>query len=338
MTPLPATQPLRPDVSRRKLIEVRNLVTRFKLGNLEVQAVRGIDLVIGEGEVLGVIGESGSGKSVTGLSLLRLLPQNAEVTADVLSFRGRPLAPLTEREFRELRGTHLAMVFQDPVGAFNPVKTIGWHLSRIIERAKARTDRAGSDLDQNAMSWLKDVGIPNPERILPQYPHQLSGGMLQRALIAMVAALQPDLLVADEPTTNLDNIVERQIISLFRRLREKLRAAIIFITHDISLAAGLCDTICVMYAGEIVETGPAAEILGAPQHPYTFGLVATSRQLDARGERLREIAGELPGALSRPQGCLFAPRCGLVTEECRAAPPPMREIGRDHTIRCIRHA
>jgi ABC-type dipeptide/oligopeptide/nickel transport system ATPase component len=180
------------------------------------------------------------------------------------------------------------MVFQDPVGAFNPAKTIGWHLARVIKRARSRIDRSTADLDQDALRWLRDVGIANPERSLPLYPHQLSGGMLQRALIAMTAALQPDLLIADEPTTNLDNIVERQIISLLRRLRDKLGS---FITHDISLASGLCDRIAVMYAGEIVETGPTFEILTSPRHPYTAGLIATAAQLNRNHGSLREIPG-----------------------------------------------
>jgi peptide/nickel transport system ATP-binding protein len=320
------------------LIEARNLATRFRLGDTYIEAVRQVDLEVADGEVLGVIGESGSGKSVTALSLLRLLAANAETTADVLTFRGRSLLGLSEKEFRSLRGTHLAMVFQDPVGAFNPAKTIGWHLARVIDRARTRVNRSTTDLDQDALRWLRDVGIANPERSLPLYPHQLSGGMLQRALIAMTAALQPDLLIADEPTTNLDNIVERQIISLLRRLRDKLGSAIIFITHDISLASGLCDRIAVMYAGEIVETGPTFEILTSPRHPYTAALIATAEQLDRKHERLREIPGELPGSGPRPLGCLFARRCNFAVDACRSATPATIKLGTRHSVRCIRYA
>ena len=319
------------------LLMVRNLSTRFRMGSVDMMAVRGIDLEIQRREVLGIIGESGSGKSVTGLSLLRLLPAHATVTADHLSFAGRELLPLDEEDFRRLRGTHLAMVFQDPVGAFNPAKSIGWHLDRIIARAATREDRQGVDLTQSAHRWLTDVGIAHPERILPLYPHQLSGGMLQRTLIALSAALQPDLLIADEPTTNLDNIVERQIIGLFRRLKDKLGSAIIFITHDISLAVGLCDRIAVMYAGEIVETGPADVLFKSPAHPYTAGLIETSRQLDERVGRLKEIPGELLSGLHRPDGCLFAPRCGYVTDACRTSPPPNITLAPNHSVRCIRH-
>ena len=327
-----------PLASEPLLLEVENLSTRFQLGRSEVQAVRRVDLALRRREVLGIIGESGSGKSVTGLSILRLLPGHATVSSDKLHFNGRDLTALDDEAFRELRGTHLAMVFQDPVGAFNPAKTIGWHLDRIIARAATRGDRRGMKLTQDAHRWLTDVGIAQPERILPLFPHQLSGGMLQRTLIALSAALQPDLLIADEPTTNLDNIVERQIIGLFRRLKEKLGSAIIFITHDISLAAGLCDRISVMYAGEIVETGPADTLLRSPAHPYTAGLIETSRQLDERPTRLKEIPGELPSGAHRPAGCLFAPRCGFATDACRSASPPNVALAPDHSVRCIRHA
>lgn len=319
------------------LLEVKNLSARFRMGNVDMLAIRRVDLEIRRREVLGIIGESGSGKSVTGLSILRLLPVHAAVTADRLRFEGRELLPLDDEAFRKLRGTHLAMVFQDPVGAFNPAKSIGWHLDRIIARAATRADRQGVDLTQDGSRWLSDVGIAHPERILPLYPHQLSGGMLQRTLIALSAALQPDLLIADEPTTNLDNIVERQIIGLFRRLKDRLGSAIIFITHDISLAAGLCDRIAVMYAGEIVETGPAETLFRNPAHPYTVGLIETSRQLDERVGRLKEIPGELPSGSHRPPGCLFAPRCGFATEHCRAAPPASIALSPHHSVRCILH-
>lgn len=319
------------------LLSIRNLQARFRLGASDVHAVRRVDLDVRRREVLGIIGKSGSGKSVTGLAILRLLPRHAMVTADRLRFAGQELLPLDDETFRGLRGTHLAMVFQDPVGAFNPAKTIGWHLDRIIERAATRDNRGGENLTQEAHRWLTDVGIAHPDRILPLYPHQLSGGMLQRTLIALTAALQPDLLIADEPTTNLDNIVERQIVGLFRRLKDKLGSAIIFITHDISLAVGLCDRIAVMYAGEIVETGPAETLFNAPAHPYTAGLIQTARQLDERSDRLKEIPGELPSGLMRADGCLFAPRCSFATDACKAAPPPSVQVSPGHSVRCIRH-
>ena len=320
------------------VLEIRNLCARFRTGGAPVEAVRGVDLAIGEGEVLGVIGESGSGKTVTGLAILRLLPENAEISADVLNFRGRPLQALTDDAFRALRGIHLAMVFQNPAGAFNPAKTIGWHLARTAERARTRWPRApGSASVLDSERRLAEVGIPNPARVLALYPHQLSGGMLQRALIAMVLVLEPDLIIADEPTTNLDNIVEHQIINLFRALRSRTRAAMIFITHDMSIAAGLCDRIAVMYAGEIVESGPAEAVFAAPRHPYTQGLIDTALQLERGVERLREIPGEMPGITGLPQGCVFAPRCGKVTEACRQARPAVTPLSAVHSVRCIHH-
>jgi oligopeptide/dipeptide ABC transporter ATP-binding protein len=310
------------------LLEIRKLTARFRIGAATIEAVRGVDLDIAEGEVLGIIGESGSGKTVTGLAILRLLPANAEVAADRLSFRGLPLLALPDEEFRTLRGRHLAMVFQNPAGSFNPAKTIGWHLVNVAKRADTLPD---------AERRLAEVGIPDPAQVLALYPHQLSGGMLQRALIAMVLLLEPEIIIADEPTTNLDNIVERQIIGLFRRLRTRTRAAIVFITHDMSVAADLCDRIAVMYAGEIVEAGPAAQVLSAPRHPYTQGLIDTARQLERRAERLREMPGEMPSGIGLPQGCAFASRCGKADEACRQSPPAVAQLSADHSVRCIHH-
>jgi oligopeptide/dipeptide ABC transporter ATP-binding protein len=316
------------------LVEVRNLQVRFRVGDGEVEAVRGVDLDIWRGEVLGVIGESGSGKTVSMTALLRLLPDNALVTADALSFAGEAVLTPSRAAFRAWRGGRLAMIFQNPTGAFNPAKTIGWHLARIDERRVEIGRAPRTDLG-NAPRWLSDVGIPKPERVLGLYPHQLSGGMLQRALIAMVIALEPDVIVADEPTTNLDYLVERQILQLFRDLRARLSSAIIFITHDMAVAEELCDRIAVMYAGEVVETGPAEVTFAEPLHPYTRGLVETAHELDRPTGRLREIPGELPTADTRPQGCLFAPRCAHVHDRCLPATPAMVEARPGRFVRCV---
>ena len=316
------------------LVEIRNLQVRFRAGDGEIEAVRGIDLTIRRGEVLGVIGESGSGKTVSMTALLRLLPDNARVSADVLAFDGEPILAPSAEAFRAWRGRRLAMIFQNPAGAFNPAKTIGWHLDRIVQRRVA-IGRAEGGEPGTPVRWLAEVGIPQPERVLRLYPHQLSGGMQQRALIAMVVALEPDLIIADEPTTNLDNIVERQILDLFRDLRRRLRSAIVFITHDMTVAEALCDGIAVMYAGEVVETGPADAVFADPLHPYTRGLVETSQELDRPTDRLREIPGELPTAGKRPQGCLFAPRCAHVHERCLPAPPPLIEAREGRFVRCV---
>ncbi len=312
----------------RPVLEVRDLRTRFDLHGGGIEVVRGVDLTIMPGEMLGLIGESGSGKTMTGLSILRLLPGNAHMSAQVLRFKGDDLGALDDGAFQALRGRRLAMIFQNPVGAFNPAKRVDWHLREVIRRR----DGAAPDWRAPAEQACRAVGIPHPERVLRLYPHQLSGGMAQRILIAMILALEPDLIIADEPTTNLDNIVERQILGLFRRLQSRLKAAFLFITHDMSVAAALCDRIAVMYAGEVVEMGPTRQLFEAPRHPYTQGLIATSIALKAKAKRLKEIAGELPSLVAPPGGCLFSPRCPQVMERCRIAQPPV--FGTSHQTRC----
>ena len=300
--------------------------------------IRDVSFQVAGGEVLGIIGESGSGKTMTMMAILRLLPQAIRMQARRLEFAGIDLQRLDRTEFGALRGIRLAMVFQDPAGAFNPAKTVGWHLRAVMRRAGGRSPA----LAHRARRWkpaalqlLKEVGIDRDASFLGQYPHQLSGGMLQRALIALVLALEPDLIVADEPTTNLDNIVERQIVELFRDIKRRIRSAMIFITHDISIAQMLCDRIAVMYAGQIVEIGPTDEITERPLHPYTRSLVAASTELDRQPRRLTEIAGEGPllsGPLDR---CLFEPRCPLARPECRAADPGLRRRPRATSVRCV---
>ena len=313
------------------LLEVRDLHVAFRAGSARVQAVRGIDLDIKGGEILGIIGESGCGKTVTGLSLLRLLSDTAEVTAGELRFRGNSLTGLDDAAFRQLRGVHLAMVFQNPSGSFNPSKTIGWHLACAAGRAGLVLPKA------DAAARLAEVGIPSPARVLALYPHQLSGGMLQRALIALVLLLQPELIVADEPTTNLDTIVEGQILRILLEVRARTDAAIVFITHDMSVAAMLCDRIAVMYAGQIVETGPSAAIFGRPRHPYTAGLIEAAMQLERGAERLTEIPGERPSLTGEWRGCAFAPRCNRADAECVSAPPLLEATDPAHQVRCFHH-
>lgn len=315
------------------LLEIRDLHVRFGA----IEAVRGIDLTVRAGEVAGVIGESGSGKTVSMTSVLRLLPESAEVRAARMTFAGEPILAPSPAEFRTWRGRRLAMIFQNPVGAFNPAKRIGWHLDRIVRR-RLEIGRGREASADAPIRWLGEVGIPRPERVLRLYPHQLSGGMLQRVLIAMVLALEPDLIVADEPTTNLDNLVERQILDLFRDLRHRVRSAFVFITHDMAVAESLCDTVSVMYAGEVVESGSAAAVFAEPLHPYTAGLIETARELDRAATRLREMPGELPPAGARPAACLFAPRCPKAHERCLAGPPAMVTYGEGRQVRCVLYA
>ena len=318
------------------LLSIRNLRVSFGGGgDAQVAVVRGIDLDLAQGEVLGVIGESGSGKTVTGMSILRLLPDSAEVRADQLEFQGKDLSAMDDEAFRGLRGGHLAMVFQNPTGSFNPAKTIGWHLDRAAERLAVK--KGGAIGTGDATRRLAEVGIPDPARVRGLYPHQLSGGMLQRALIAMVLLLEPELIIADEPTTNLDNIVERQIIELFAKLRAETRAGMIFITHDMAIAADLCDRIAIMYAGEIVEIGPTAEIFETPRHPYAKGLIDAALQLDRGAERLREIPGEMPVPGHLPEGCVFAPRCPSADDVCRREKQVVVAVSQTHWVRCRKH-
>jgi peptide/nickel transport system ATP-binding protein len=323
-------------VNGNALVEIINLRTSFAIGDRRVDAVRGVSLSIAPGEVLGLIGESGSGKTVTGLSLLRLLPEHASVTADALRFRGQELGALSEEAFRALRGVELAMIFQDPVGSFNPAKTIAWHLEHAIARRRSQAGEGSGDWRMEAVELLRDVGIRATERVLGSYPHQLSGGMLQRCLIAMVIALKPALIIADEPTTNLDNLVERQILELIRTEQRKLGAAVLFITHDLPIAGEICDRIAVMYAGEIVEVGPAREVLKRPRHPYAEGLLATSTSLERGDEYLYELPGE-PGARALTRGCGFVERCPKAFARCRAIDPALVEVGPDHWSRCLLH-
>jgi peptide/nickel transport system ATP-binding protein len=301
-----------------------------------VEAVRGVSFSIQPGEVFGLIGESGSGKTVTGLSLLRLLPPHASVAADAIRFRGKELAGLSDEEFRGLQGIQLAMIFQDPVGSFNPAKTVAWHLKQAIARRHASAGDGNADWREEADRILRDVGIRVPERVLASYPHQLSGGMLQRVLIAMVIVLQPAFIIADEPTTNLDNLVERQILDLIRTQQQKLGASVLFVTHDLAVAGEICDRIAVMYAGEIVEMGLARDVLERPRHPYAQGLLQTSASLDRRDDYLYELQGE-PGGRGGGEGCSFAARCPKVMAKCRSTQPRLIDVGPDHLSRCLLH-
>lgn len=313
------------------LLEVEDLHTSFGIKGRRTPAVRGVSFVIREGEALGLIGESGSGKTVTGLSLLRLLPEHAHMDATVLNYRGQDVMGMSDEAFRAVRGVDLAMIFQDPVGSFNPAKRIGWHLEQAILR---RGDT--QDWRSEAETILADVGIRAPERVLGSYPHQLSGGMLQRALIAMIIALRPSLIIADEPTTNLDNLVERQILELIRTHQRKLGASVLFITHDLAIAGEICDRIAVMYAGQIIEIGPTREVLERPKHPYAAGLLATSASLDRGDAELHELPGE-PGGAIPVQGCAFAPRCAQAIAACAERSPPLVAVGPDHLARCLLH-
>lgn len=311
------------------LLTVRNLRVRAGANDTAPLLVRGVDLDLVAGETLALIGESGSGKTITSLALLHLLPREMRRSADTLTLHDRDITTLNETQLRDLRGRHIAMIFQDPVGAFNPAKRIGWHLRAVL--ARAGTGNAWRD---DAMTILADVGIPSPESVLKRFPHQLSGGMLQRVLIAMVLALKPDIIIADEPTTNLDNIIERQILALFRDLQQRLSSALLFITHDMTIAGLISDRVAVMYAGRIVETGPADAVLREPLHPYTRALVATAEALESGADTLTEIPGAPPSITDQDDGCAFRSRCSQARQGCDL-PQHLRQAAVSRSVRCL---
>ncbi len=313
------------------LLDVKNLNVSFRLGSGNLPVSSDISFTLEHGKVLGLIGESGSGKTVTSKALLRLLPAAGSLKADHILYKGRDIATLPAAEFDALRGGELAMIFQDPVGSFNPVKTIGWHFS-----AAGRRHPAGhGDIMQDAAEALRQVDIADPKTTLRKYPHQLSGGMLQRCLIALVMFARPSLIVADEPTTNLDNLVERQIIDLFDKLRREVDASFIFITHDMTIAEQISDSIVVMYAGQIVEQGATEALMQRPRHPYTQGLVQTARELEGDVDTLTEIAGEVGTGQWPENRCRFAPRCPLHEAACDHA-IPLHHVPGHGEVRCIK--
>jgi oligopeptide transport system ATP-binding protein len=302
-------------------MEVKDLTTRFHTQEGTVYAVNGISYTLNEGETLGIVGESGSGKSVQSLSILRLIPTPpGKIEKGTVNFRGRDLLKLSNEQMRAVRGAEIAMIFQDPMTSLNPVLTIG---RQITEALQLHLGMNGNQAKDRAAELLTMVGIPLAEKRLSDYPHQFSGGMRQRAMIAMALSCNPQLLIADEPTTALDVTIQAQIVDLVKRLRDKIGMAIIWITHDLGVIAGLADTIQVMYAGFIVERGPVGEIFRDTRHPYTLGLRASLPRIDQRGERLIPIEGAPPDLRREPVGCPFAPRCVYRIEKCTQEMPQL---------------
>jgi len=317
-------------------MEVRNLVTRFYTPDGVVHAVNGISYAMGEGETLGVVGESGCGKSVHALTIMRLIPiPPGRIEAGEVWFNGRDLLKLDETEMHHVRGAEIAMVFQDPMTSFNPVFTIGFQIMEAI-----KTHRGASDQEarRQAEELLTTVGIPEAKTRLDDYPHQFSGGMRQRAMIAMALSCSPKLLIADEPTTALDVTIQAQIIDLVKRLQERLGMAVIWITHDLGVVARLAQRINVMYAGFIIEQGSVKDIYKRPCHPYTIGLLGALPRLDeAPGVKLVSIPGLPPDLIGLPVGCAFAPRCTYAVDRCIEERPSLVEAeGTDHAVACWR--
>ena len=316
------------------LLVVENLRTEFPTGRGLVRAVDGVSFRVDAGEVLGFVGESGSGKSITALSLLRLVPKPGRITADGMRFAGTDLLAATERDLRQLRTRQIGVVFQDPLRSLNPVLTIGRQLTETLRR---HLGLSGNEARKRAVELLDMVGIPLAAKRLASYPHEFSGGMRQRVMIAIALSCNPRLLIADEATTALDVTVQAQIVELLRTLIRELDIAVIWISHDLGLVAQLCDRVNVMYAGRIVESGPVRQVFRQPSHAYTVGLIASTPRLDRVGHRLSTIEG-LPPDTTRPTGlCAFLPRCGLSVERCRQAHPEPRPVGPDHLAACFAH-
>jgi peptide/nickel transport system ATP-binding protein len=316
------------------LVEIENLkVVFYGDAGRVTHAVDGVDLAVVRGATLGVVGESGCGKSVTVLAVMGLLPKQDCEVEGTIRFDGIDLLRLPDRALRDLRGDRLAMIFQEPMTSLNPSYTIG---EQIIEAIVRHRGVSRGEARGHAIEMLRRVRIPSPEERVDEYPHKLSGGMRQRAMIAIALACDPELLIADEPTTALDVTIQAQILDLMRDLKAESGAAIILITHDLGVVAEVCDEVAVMYAGQIVERAPVGALFEEPQHPYTLGLMGSIPRLDRRAERLATIEGALPDMTAPPRACRFAPRCPFVEERCTAAPPPVVTLSPGHWSRCFR--
>ncbi|MES0340627.1 MAG: ABC transporter ATP-binding protein [Anaerolineales bacterium] len=317
-----------------KVLEVNNLKTRFHTDEGTVHAVNGVSFYVGEGETLGIVGESGCGKSVSVLSVMRLIPQPpGEVITDSVMFYDRNLVELKEEEMREVRGSQIAMIFQDPMTSLNPVLTIGF---QVMEPMLLHLGMSEEEAQERAADLLNMVGIPEAADRLDDYPHQFSGGMRQRAMIAMALGCNPPLLIADEPTTALDVTIQAQIVDLVKRLRDRLGMSLIWITHDLGVIAGLADRVMVMYAGFVVEEADIGPLYKDPRHPYTYALLQSLPHMDrSPGEALMSIEGRPPELYELPNGCAFAPRCAFVQEKCWGEIPQLNEVAPGHRIACF---
>jgi oligopeptide/dipeptide ABC transporter ATP-binding protein len=320
--------------STRNLLEVRGLRTYFASERGEVRAVDGVDLELERGRTLGIVGESGCGKSVTALSIMGLVPQPpGRIAGGEVLLEGEDLLKAPPRRMRELRGDQLSMIFQEPMTSLNPAFPVGEQIAEALLRHRSISKE---EARSSSIEMLRRVRIPTPERRALDYPHQLSGGMRQRVMIAMALACNPKLLIADEPTTALDVTIQAQILELMRALRAELGTAIILITHDLGVIAELADDVAVMYAGKVIERCAAGRLFAEPQHPYTVGLLGSIPRLHLEQERLSAIEGFVPDAAAFPQGCRFHPRCPFAVEKCRAEIPPLLPMGNSHYAACWR--
>ncbi|HEY6421526.1 MAG TPA: ABC transporter ATP-binding protein [Candidatus Binataceae bacterium] len=316
------------------LLEVKSLHTSFFTEAGEVRAVDSVSFKVEAGKLMGLVGESGSGKTASVLSIMRLLPESARITGGEILFEGHDLLKLPEPEMRAIRGARIAMIFQEPMTSLNPVFTIG---SQIGEAIRLHQHTARAETRERTIEALRMVGMADPERRVDDYPHQLSGGMRQRVMIAMALSCNPKLLIADEPTTALDVTIQAQILDLIRELQQRLQLAVILVTHDLGIVAEYADDVTILYAARVMEQAPSAELFRAPLNPYTRGLLESMPTIDgAHRRRLQAIPGTIPSAMHPPPGCRFHPRCPIAIPQCSAVDPPLEAKGPNHYVACIR--
>ncbi|MED1725371.1 ABC transporter ATP-binding protein [Brevibacillus parabrevis] len=314
------------------VLQIENLQTHFFTDRGQIPAVDGVTITVNKGEVVGIVGESGCGKSVTSLSVMKLVPNPpGKIVGGTIKFKGEDLVTANEKRMRDIRGNEIAMIFQEPMTSLNPVFTIG---NQIGEAIRLHTKANKKQSRDRAIDMLKKVGIPRAEAIVDEYPHQLSGGMRQRVMIAMAMACNPELLIADEPTTALDVTIQAQILDLMRQLNREAQTAILLITHDLGVVAEMCHRVVVMYAGNVIEEGDVRTILKKPKHPYTKGLLNSLPKLEESQERLYSIPGNVPIPGSFTVGCRFAPRCDQAADLCRSEMPQLKAVGDNHLSRC----
>jgi len=315
------------------LVSIENLHVRFRTYAGVVHAVNGVTFDIRRGETFGLVGETGCGKTVTGLSLLRLVPPPGEIVAGRITFDGQDILSLSEQEMRGIRGARIAMIFQDPAASLNPVFTAGEQIEMVIRQHQPVTRRVAR---QQTLEMLEAVGLPDPPQIIRAYAHELSGGMQQRVMIALALASNASLLIADEPTTALDVTIQAQILTLLTQLKESRGLSILLITHNLGVVAETCDRVAVLYVGHVVEKGRTRDIFKEMKHPYTQGLLAAIPRPGSHGQPLQAISGSVPSGLVVFPGCPFEPRCSFAMEVCRQAPPPLVRVGEEHDVACYR--
>lgn len=317
------------------LLQVKDLHTSFFTDSGEVKAVNGVSFNLEAGKTLGIVGESGSGKSVTAYSIMQILADTGKIVSGEVLYKGEDITKWNKKQMQGFRGKKCSIIFQDPMTSLNPVFTIG---NQLMEAILLHTDRNKEQARERAIEMLTLVGVNEPEKRLKQYPHELSGGMRQRVMIAMALACQPQILIADEPTTALDVTIQAQILDLIRDLNQEMNTSVVFITHDLGVVSELCDTVIVMYNGHIVEKAPTADIFREPLHPYTQGLLSAIPRITKERKPLSTIEGMVPNPVERIKGCRFWPRCPKACDRCRKEEPPVFSVGEDRQVRCWLYA